>query len=37
MHIDVSEAFTLLGVDDLKDLTRHLPGPTVTGAARQNW
>ena len=31
MHIDVSEALTLLGVDDLKDLTRHLPGPTATG------
>lgn len=31
MHIDITEALTLLCVDDLKDLTRHLPGSPITG------
>jgi len=31
MHVNLSEALALLCVDDLKGLTRHLPGPPVTG------
>ena len=31
MHMNLSDALTLLCVDDLKDLARHLPGPTIAG------